>query len=184
MPEFTAVNRVDRPGVVGRRDVQDPCHLQDRTFHLGDAVPRDIADTADGQRDRRGAGAVREPARPCEREVFHVRLVDLSELAVAPAGVIAAVGRPRRVERLEQQRRSTPSCALSTEAAAERTTLIMKALMKVLVTRRGMRSRCGYPRRCRREAGPYAVAEGLATRPSRLCPLFESCGGDRRPSTR
>ena len=51
---------------------------------------------------RRRAGAGRQPQHPRQRQLLHVRLIDLLERAEAAARVIAVVGDPVGAERLEQ----------------------------------------------------------------------------------
>ena len=60
----------------------------------------------------RTAGAGSHAGHPGQREVLHVRLIDLRQRAVALAGVVAVVGRPGVLERLEELGRSD-SAALS-----------------------------------------------------------------------
>ena len=124
VPDLVAVLRVDRPRVIGRRDVQHAVHGENRPLHAqrvgDDDVARALA--ADRERRRRGAASpcacasaaappaagarrARQPAHPRERQVLHVRLVDLRQRAVALAGVVAGVRGPVLGERLEELRR-------------------------------------------------------------------------------
>ena len=106
VPELAAVARVDRPRIVRRRDVEHAADLQDRSLDVGVAASRELAAafTADDHRRRAAeptASAAESAAatgiprtggelrHPCEREVLDVRLVDLRQCAVAPAGVVA-----------------------------------------------------------------------------------------------
>ena len=86
VPDFVAVARIERPCVVGRRGVQDAVHHQDRPADVR-ALVLGGPDTAhDGRRRTRPARrATVETCRPGEREMPHVRRVDLLELAVSLA---------------------------------------------------------------------------------------------------
>ncbi len=89
------------------------------------AAPAKSAAAAAGRRRGSPAGQARDPR---EREVLDGRLVDLLERAVAPAGVVARVGRPRVGERLANRggieaalclaRDGTPATASLRAAAA------------------------------------------------------------------
>ena len=117
VPQLVAVVRIERPGVVRRRHVEHAVHRQDRALDRHRAADDDVARAfAADRRDRARrpdwrrqssarAGTGRHLADPRQRQALHVRLVDLRERAVAPAGVVAGVGRPRVGERLEDLRR-------------------------------------------------------------------------------
>ena len=113
VPDHAAVPRIDRPHVVGRRDVEDVVHHQDRPFDIRRSAGRELAGAfaADNhpaarqprrrrRRRRRppprrtGAATRRQARHPCEREVLDRRLIDLRERAEAPACIVARVDRP------------------------------------------------------------------------------------------
>jgi len=107
VPQLVTVVGVERPHVVGRGDVQHVVHHQHGALHHR-AADRDVARAfAAHDRFRGGtrAGSAGDLRDPRERQIFHVRLIDLRERAVAAAGVVAGVRRPLIGERLEQRRR-------------------------------------------------------------------------------
>ena len=120
VPELAAVARVDRPGVVGRRDVQRAIHHQRRALD----VRRRRAESrrclrrrsARCRRHRPAARPGGDAGHPREREVLHRGLVDLLQRAVSPASVVAGVGRPRLGQRLARFRGSH-AAALAREDA-------------------------------------------------------------------
>ena len=93
VPGFPAGARIERPDVIRHRQVQVAVDHERRRL--------DRRRTAPGRRrvgpfsadDRAGARRV-EAVDPRQREVLHVGRVDLLERAVAPARVVAVVGRP------------------------------------------------------------------------------------------
>src|SRR5205823_11170679 len=106
------------PRMIGRRDVQDALHRENRSLPAQRVCHDDVARAfaADDRRRRRcrssatatssaRAGRARQLADPREREVLHVRLIDLRERAVAAARVVAGVRGPVFGERLQQPRR-------------------------------------------------------------------------------
>ena len=96
MPQLVAVVRVERPHVVGRRHVEHPVH------HQHSALDRRLA----GDDDVAGAFAADDNVpgarRPSQRQVLHVRLIDLGQRAVSTSRVIARIGRPRIGQRFQQ----------------------------------------------------------------------------------
>ena len=96
MPQLVAVMRIERPHVVGRRDVQDVVDRENRALDRGRTATGDRA--APFAADDGGGGAATGSAGDLrgerQRQLLHVRLVDLRERAVAAAGVIAGVARP------------------------------------------------------------------------------------------
>ena len=117
VPELVAVARVERPDVVGRRHVEHAVDLRIAPLMFAappiarspvpspptiigappPPPPPPPAETAAAGRCRRSGRDARDPR---QREVLHGRLVDLRQRAVAPARVVARVGRPRVGERL------------------------------------------------------------------------------------
>ena len=113
VPDLAAVARVDRPRVVGRREIEDAVDREDRASDVRRAAGDDVA-AAFAADDRRRAEARPwtagrrrctrprgDPRHPGQREILHVRLVDLGERAVALARVVARIRRPRVGERPE-----------------------------------------------------------------------------------
>src|SRR6478735_5218555 len=100
-----AVDRVERPHIVGSRDVQHVVHDQYRTFDGGSAHEVVVANAAndgtcgawcEGRNDRRADFRARwKPRRPCQAEVLHVRAGDILQLAVAASRIVARERRPR-----------------------------------------------------------------------------------------
>ena len=120
VPDLPAVVRVERPDVVRRGDVQDAVDREHRALDLRRAADGDAAialAAGVGLRPVRvGAAAARAAGHPGgegQRQVLHVRLIHLRERAVAPAGVVAGVARPRIGERLEKRRGIEPAAALA-----------------------------------------------------------------------
>ncbi len=87
MPDLAAGARVDGPGVVGEREIEDAVDFERRRF--------------DGRRKRSGAGI--EAIFPGQGHRGDVRRIDVRERTEAAAGVIAVVSGPRIGGRLEQQ---------------------------------------------------------------------------------
>ena len=147
------------------------------------AAEHDVAFAADDHRRlarlRRPARAWTgdEPTRPRQRQVLHVPLVDLRQRAVAPARVVAGVGRPRIGERLVQQRRGVTALAPTAHSvAAGRRRSASSFFMTVLSATPGTRSRCECRRRCRRAAAPCAACSG-----SWISTLVAGADGSERP---
>ena len=65
------------------------------------------------------ARARRDLVEPRQREVLHRRLVDLRERAVPPARVVAVVGRPRVLQRLQDVRGIEPLALAQEEDGQE-----------------------------------------------------------------
>ena len=122
VPQLASIARVHGPRVVGRREIEDAVHLQNRRADAR-AAAADLAGSFAADDHRRSspanaaesaasathvAGTGRHLADPCQREMLHRRLVDLRERAVSLAGIIAGVGRPRIRQRLEDRRRIEP----------------------------------------------------------------------------
>ena len=124
VPQLVPIARVYGPGIVRHGEVQNAIHLE----HGGlDGAATDINVTrslaSSNQRRIAEPEAVSSAARcrawcdsrhPGQREMHHVGLIDLRERAIALAGVIAIVGRPGVLERLQELGRSH-SGALSHE---------------------------------------------------------------------
>ena len=104
VPDFAAVERVERPHIVGGRHIQSAAHLQNGAFD-GAAGEFPRAHAADNRR-RNAASRPRQHARhPRKREVLHARRVDVLEGAVPAAGVVAGEGRPRVAQRFRNRGR-------------------------------------------------------------------------------
>src|SRR2546421_6571824 len=110
VPENMPVQRVHRPRIVGRRDVEDAVHLQNRSRQTRRSARRSrhghrlLGYTAgDGGRPGRwaepaafaGVRSGRQAPHPGEGQVPNVGLVDLSEGAVPALRIVARIGRPR-----------------------------------------------------------------------------------------
>src|SRR6266480_56170 len=121
VPENVPVQRVHCPRIVGRRDVEDAVHLQNRSRQTRRAAGRSgnvhrICRHTPGDRWRRrwreespfATGSSREAADPREGEVPNVGRVDLRERAVPTLRIVARVGRPRVGRGLRQQRGIPP----------------------------------------------------------------------------
>ena len=104
VPDFAAVERVERPHVVRGGDVQNPADLQNGALNRA-AGELARAHTADDRGRQTTARAGRHRRHPREREILHVRRVDLLERAVPAARVVAGKRRPVIGERLRQRRR-------------------------------------------------------------------------------
>ena len=118
VPELAAVARVDRPGVVRRGDVERAVHRQHRRLDRDRGADREVAGAfaADDEsaaadrrrrgrrrsRRRRGSPTRRSVATPGQRQVLDGLRVDLRQRAVALAGVVAVVSRPRVRQRLQE----------------------------------------------------------------------------------
>ena len=72
VPDLPAVERVERPHVVGRGDIQDAVHLQDGAFD-GAAGELARADAADDRRRQTASRSRRHARHPRERQILHVR---------------------------------------------------------------------------------------------------------------
>ena len=83
VPDDAAGARIQRPDVIGRREIQDAVDFERRRF--------------DGRRVQ-----LRHPG---QRQLADVRLIDLRQRAVAAAGVIAVVSGPGIGGRLQQRLR-------------------------------------------------------------------------------
>ena len=89
MPEFAAGARVDRPDVIGKREVQDAVDSSGVAWMEPPKVAAAEVDPVD-------PGQAQEP-------MFESLIFD--ERAEAPAGVVAVVSRPRIGGRLSELRR-------------------------------------------------------------------------------
>ena len=107
---------------------------------------------------RRRAGAGGQLRRPRQRRRFTVVLVDLGQRAVALAGVVAGIGRPRVGERLEQIGGSDARAPgrQGPRAAAARAASSSSRLEHVISGSPGTPSRRACPCRCR----PPAARDG------------------------
>ncbi len=170
VPDRFAVVRVERPHIVRRRHVQDAVHRQHRAFDLRRAADRDAAVALAADARLRAAAAGRHLRGKRERQLLHVRLVDLRQRAVAPSRVVAGIRRPRIGEGLEQV------CA--TESAGA---LRDKRLRHV--ERTGSKARCGCPCRNRSAADPCAAAADRESRLSAFRRSSETIGDCRHPSS-
>ena len=112
VPDLAAVVGVERPDVVGRRDVEHAVDLQNRPLDLRRAAATSVAFAADDHRRSRPAAAARragpvhQAPRPRQRQLLHVPLVDLRQRAEAPARVVAASRWATSRRAAAQQRRS------------------------------------------------------------------------------
>ncbi len=104
VPDFAAIERVEGPHVVGRGDVQNAVHLQDGAFD-GAAGEFPRADAADDRRRNAAPRSRQHTRHPRKREVLHARRVDVLQVAVPPAGVVAGECRPGFAQRLHDRRR-------------------------------------------------------------------------------
>ena len=104
VPDFAAVERVERPHVVGGGDVQNAADLQNGALDRA-AGELARAHAADDRRRQTAARSGHHCRHPREREILHVRRVDLLERAVPAARVVAGERRPLVGERLRERRR-------------------------------------------------------------------------------
>ena len=105
VPPFVPIARIERPGIVGGRDVDRAVHDErgslDRVPAAADELAGSLAADNHGP-PTRSAWAVGQSSHPRQRQVLHCRLVDLLERAVTLPRVVAGVGGPRVRERLEE----------------------------------------------------------------------------------
>src|SRR3954447_25150583 len=79
VPDLAPAARIDRPGVVGHREIENPVHLK----RGGGNTPAKAA-----------ARLSLDAVHPCQRQRVDVRLVNLRQRRVPAPGVVAVIGRP------------------------------------------------------------------------------------------
>lgn len=96
MPEQMPITGIERPGIIGSRNIEDSPDRENRTFDVGECAGFEPSHAGNDQilAGQRVFGPCDQLRFPDLNQFVHVRAVDLRERAVAFARIITTVGRP------------------------------------------------------------------------------------------